>query len=1011
MKTRLILPLFILSLQTIEAQNKTMPQKTEPKSNMSIDQRMQNEKDALDKRREEKAKFPTKYIDPLNAVIRKLPNGLTFYLSVNKDEPRVQTYIAVKAGSKFDPSDNTGLAHYLEHMMFKGTHKYGTSNWEAEKALLDKISALYEKHKAEKDPEKKKAIYQEIDKASFEASKLAIPNEYDKMISSLGAKGTNAYTSNDQTVYVNDIPANELEKWMMVESERFQTLVLRLFHTELEAVYEEYNISQDNDRRWAYANLMKALYPNHPYGTQTTIGEGEHLKNPSMVNIHNYFNKYYVPNNIAICISGDIDVEQTTLLIEKYFSDWKSKDIKPFVQPTLPPIKAPIAVENFGPQDEFVFVGYRMPAANNKENLKLKMIDRILSNGSAGLIDLDIMQKQKLLSASSSYHLMHDHSIHALYGKPRAGQSLDEVRNILLEEIQKLKKGDFEDWMVFAAMNDIKVEFLKSLEANRNRAGAFVEAFTLNYEWKDYISQLDDMREITKADLVAFANKHYGNNYAVSYKRKGENNKPKVNKPKITPIVLNRDSSSGFAKNFFTVKSKDIDPVFIDLSANMMNHKFNPMTDVYYIPNQDNDLARYTMIYDGGLDNDLMYGLAGEYLKYLGTGKLTAEEFKKELFKLGLTVSYNVTRDRTTFSIFGLDENIDQGIELLKEHIATCKPDQKAFEEMVKDLIKQRQNAKTDKGVILRNMTNYAKFGPINPSTNIISEETLKSMNAEGFMRAIHGFAMMPVKIFFYGKKDIRQLFRGDVGSVQSVFSKPTNGAEQRMDNTYIPPIPNAIQYKAQENTGKQVLFYNYPGMVQAQIMLVSKGEPLNPANLSGSTLFADYFGGGLSSIVFQEIREQKAIAYSAYAAFTTPERKNDNHFLQAFVGTQSDKMETAMTEMLKLLNKMPRVEKQYENARNSTIKQIASDRITKENIFWRNEALKKMGFEKDFREAVYNEIKSTDIDKFEKFFNANIANKNFTYVILGDKTKINFEALKKVGEVKEMTPLEVFAY
>ena len=249
--------------------------------------------------------------DPYHARIYTLDNGLKVYLSVNRDEPRVQTYIGVKAGSSYDPAETTGLAHYLEHMMFKGTGKIGALDWETEQAMIEEISELYEQHKATDDTNEKKAIYAKIDSISYQAAKMVAANEYDKLMSTLGAKGTNAYTSNERTVYMNDIPANELEKWLMVESERFSQLVLRLFHTELETVYEEFNMGQDQDGRQAYQALYKNLFPGHVYGEQSTIGKPEHLKNPSMVNIHNYFDTYYVPNNMAIAMVGDIDMDET----------------------------------------------------------------------------------------------------------------------------------------------------------------------------------------------------------------------------------------------------------------------------------------------------------------------------------------------------------------------------------------------------------------------------------------------------------------------------------------------------------------------------------------------------------------------------------------------------------------------------------------------------------------------------------------------------------------------------
>ena len=257
--------------------------------------------------------------DPTGLRLYTLKNGLKVYLSQNSDEPKIQTYIAVRAGSNYDPKESTGLAHYLEHMVFKGTDKVGTADWEKEKTYLDKISSLYEQHRNEKNADKKLALYKEIDKVSLEASNYSIANEYDKMTASLGATGTNAYTSFEQTVYTNKIPANEFGKWVDLEAERFSTLVLRLFHTELEAVFEEFNRGQDNDGWKVYFASLDGLFPNHPYGQQTTIGTANHLKNPSLVDINNYFDKYYVPNNMAIVLVGDLEFDATIKKMEDGF--------------------------------------------------------------------------------------------------------------------------------------------------------------------------------------------------------------------------------------------------------------------------------------------------------------------------------------------------------------------------------------------------------------------------------------------------------------------------------------------------------------------------------------------------------------------------------------------------------------------------------------------------------------------------------------------------------------------
>ena len=283
--------------------------------------------------------------DPMNVIHYTLDNGLQVFMSVNKDVPRIQTYIAVRVGSKNDPSESTGLSHYLEHLMFKGTNHFGTLDWAKEQEQLKKIEALYEVYNHTTDPAQRKAIYHQIDSVSYEASKYAIPNEYDKMMSMIGAQGTNAFTSNDMTVYQEDIPSNEVERWLKIEGERFANPVFRLFHTELEAVYEEKNMNMANDSRTAYEQLNLALFPNHPYGTQTTIGTIEHLKNPSLTNINKHFNTYYVPNNYCIAMAGDFDPDQVIKLIDKYFGKIQPKYIPDFTYVHEKPIREVKTVE------------------------------------------------------------------------------------------------------------------------------------------------------------------------------------------------------------------------------------------------------------------------------------------------------------------------------------------------------------------------------------------------------------------------------------------------------------------------------------------------------------------------------------------------------------------------------------------------------------------------------------------------------------------------------------------
>ena len=371
-------------------------------------------------------KYETVDGDLMKTRIYTLDNGLKVYLSVNPEKPRIQTYIAVRTGSKNDPAETTGLAHYLEHLMFKGSKQFGTSN---ATAVLDEIEQRYEIYRKLTDPAQRKQAYHEIDSVSQLAAQYFIPNEYDKLMAAIGAQGTNAFTNNDVTCYTEDIPSNEIENWAKIQSDRFQNMVIRGFHTELEAVYEEYNIylTDDGDKVWSA--LGKLLTPTHPYGTQTTIGTQEHLKNPSITNIKNYFKKWYVPNNVAVCMAGDFDMDKTIAIIDQYFGQWKpGDDVRQPVFPVQKPLTAPKDTSVIGQQAEEVIVGWLAKKASDAQCDTLNVISSMLTNGKAGLIDINLNQQMKIQGAQAYLQDLQDYSTFLLFGMPKPEQSLEEVR-------------------------------------------------------------------------------------------------------------------------------------------------------------------------------------------------------------------------------------------------------------------------------------------------------------------------------------------------------------------------------------------------------------------------------------------------------------------------------------------------------------------------------------------------------------------------------------------------------
>lgn len=936
--------------------------------------------------------------DPMNTRIYTLDNGLKVYLSVNKDEPRISTLIGVRAGSTSDPAETTGLAHYFEHMMFKGTDEIGTVNWEEEEPLLKEIEDLFEQHRDATDPDIKKKIYHKIDSLSAIAATYVAANEYDKMVSSIGAKRTNAGTSYDYTVYINDIPKNEFEKWLMLESERFSDIVLRLFHTELETVYEEYNMYQDRDGSRANSAMMAALFPNHPYGRQV-IGLAKDLKNPSMKNIYKFAHTFYVPNNMAVALAGDIDFDETIKLVDQYFGQWKSKELPEIKQPVEKPLEGPIVKEVYGPQPENMMLAYRFAGDNSYDDKMVTMIDMILSNSQAGLIDLNLNQQQKVLRAGSYANFMKDYGMQVFYGSPREGQTLEEVKDLLLAELEKVKNGEFEDWMLEAIVNDMRLSEIYRYENNFARVYTYVDAFIKNISLEERLSFIDELEKITKQEIIDFANERYGDNYVVVYKRHGKSdNIVKVEKPELTPVPINREYQSDFYKELTSIEPEEIEPVFLDYDSQIDKKELKPGVDMYYIKNVNNEIFNLNYIIDIGKNHSKKFPLAVNYLPYLGTDKYSPAELQQEFFRLGLSFRVNTGDDRSYVSISGLSKSYEKAIELLEHVINNAKPDQKAYDDYVDGILKKRQDRKKDQSTILYGgLLNYGIYGENSAFTDIIPEEELRNIKPAELTDMIASMTSYKHKIFYYGPANF-------------AFASQTVDEHHKVPEQ-LAALPEEKNYTQLDNKKNEVFLVDYD-MVQANILMVSKSAPFNKELIPPARVFGEYFGGGLSSIVFQEIRESRALAYSAFSTFSVPGEPDKNNVVYGFVGTQADKLETATTALLGLMNDMPEAEKQFELAKESIIKQINTERITKSSIFWNYLSNMERGIDYDIRKDVYDYAQDVSMDQFrDDFFNKYIRGLKYNFMILGNKNSLDKRSLSKIGDVHQLTLEEIFNY
>jgi predicted Zn-dependent peptidase len=943
---------------------------------------------------EKEYKYETAADDPLNARIYTLNNGLKVYLTDYEDAPRIQTYIAVRAGSKNDPADATGLAHYLEHMVFKGTTELGTANWQKEQEELAKIEALYEKYRGTSDEAMRKKIYHQIDSVSGVAATYAIANEYDKLLTAIGAKGTNAYTWVDQTVYTNDIPSNQMERWLELEADRFREMVPRLFHTELEAVYEEKNRSLDSDGRKVAEVINTELFPTHQYGTQTTIGTIEHLKNPSITAIKNYFDAYYVPNNMAIAMSGDIDFDKTIRLIDQYWGASQQKPVPAFTVAQEQPIQKPIVKEVLGPDAENVSIAYRTPGINTKDALVVQMISNLLYNGSAGLIDLNLNQQQKVLQSYAYDTPMKDYGTFRLTGMPREGQSLDQVRDLLLAQLNKIKKGEFEEELIQAVVNNDKINTMKAYEDNGNRADAFVTAFIYEMPWQKFVSRPIEFAQITKQDVIQVANKYFNDNYVLVYKRNGKDaNALKVEKPAITPVEVNRDTQSEYYKTFLAKEVEPLQPVFLDYTKDIKEAKLKSNIPLLYTHNNDNGLFQLYYILDMGTNNDQKLGMAVSYLKYLGTDKYTAEELQKEFFKLGTSFDVFSSGDQVYVSLTGLDENFEHGLNLFESVLANAKPNQQALNDMVAGILKARQDAKLNKGVILQQaMVNYAKYGPKNPFNTLLSEKELKAVKPQELVNIIKSIPTYEHRVLYYGPRETDNL----VAALNTGHNVPAT----------LKPVPAEKVYAEIDFKEPTVYWADY-NMVQAEMLFLSKSVPYSKDIIPVVRLYNEYMGG----IVFQDLRESKALAYSTYSFYAPASKKERSNYLQSYIGAQADKLSEAMAGMQALLTDMPLADANFQNAVASLQNSISTERITKSGILFDYERAKRLGLNYDIRQDVYQSANSMTFDQLKEFQQKYVKGQPQAILVIGSKDKLNFKELEKYGKVKQLTLKELFGY
>ncbi len=933
--------------------------------------------------------------DPMRVHLYQLDNGLLVCLSQNHEEPRFYAEIAVRAGSKHDPPEATGIAHYLEHMLFKGTGKLGVLDFEHERPHLDRIVDLYEEHFSQSDPEKRREIYTLINREAQLAAKFAIPNEIDKLYTAMGAKGLNAHTWKEETVYKVDLPANRLIHWAKIEAERFSNPVFRLFQTELETVYEEKNRSMDDKRRMIRKAVAEQLYKVHPY-RNTTLGTVEHLKNPSLKRMYEFYRTYYVPNNMAILISGDIDIEKTIDLIDAEFSIWRKGKLPRAGRWKEDRIEQVERVEVSYEGEEYVLLAFRTAPRNHKDAETLQVLDMILDNSVAGLINLNLNQRQMVRQAGSYPWLHNDYGAQYLWGVPKEGQSLREVEELLIDQVELLKEGRFDDWIIPAIITDFKKNHKKKLEANGSRVGLMRDAFLSHEDWKHAVGTLQRMEKLEKEDIVQAAKEYFSKGYVAGYRRDGQPDLPDIEKPPLDKIEIDPARHSAFFDSLIRMPYQEIEPVFVVPGRDYEIRELRPGIKVYYAENPLNDLFSFSLSVDLGSLGERRLNVARKYLDKSGTARLSPDELKKEWYKLGTDFIIQVGDHETTVTIAGLDENFGASLALLMEFLQRPAAEDAVLEELVRIILKERADAQKDNRTISRALYQYNRWDDQSYFRRIPSNAELQELRGPELHGLIGGLLSYEHSLSYTGSLTLNEL----LDHLEQSY---------RMEGELQPPPPYQV-LKTRRPAANKTYFFDKE-MAQALVRIESGDGPYEEGLRPFIQLFNEYFAGGMAGVVFQELREARALAYSAGARYIHGKRKAEPGLMVGAVGCQADKTMEAVKVFLDLIDHPPVSEERFEAARQALLNDYRTSRLGFRQVLAAVRTWERQEVPIDPRVMRFEELQRSSMEAMLAFHRNHIQNRPRLISIVGDRSKIDLEDLSRHGSIVEVNLKDIFGF
>ncbi len=918
--------------------------------------------------------------DPTKTTIHRLSNGMTVYISPDKQEPSVVAHIAVRAGGAQDPQISTGLAHYLEHMLFKGTSKLGTLDYQQEKPHLDKIAVLYaELRKPGSDRDR---VLKDIDAETQKAAAYAVPNELDQLYSRMGVSGLNAYTNNDATVYVSEIPKNRMAQWARVESQRYADPVFRLFWPELEAVYEEKNRSLDNPGRRSHEAFMKALFPRHGYGWSSVLGESEHLKSPAYGDMLEFFNRYYTPGNMAILLSGDVDASVLPVL-EREFAAFKRPAGDALAPGDQPALAKRTEVEVLVPSEEGILLGWPLVAATHTDRLAIEVMDLLLLDGQSGMLSRDLLITQKVADAGCNPTFLREAGYYELTADALAGQNHADLEALLLGLVGKLQRGEFTDADLATAILTADMQRQQIVESNAGRMALMEQSFIVGQSWPDVVSHVERMKQLTKADIQRVAKQYLTKNFLVVKKVKGQATPPKITKPGITAVKLDPSRQGTFAKSILEMPFQPIEPVAI-VEAKDYERGTLPTGELVSVKNQRNGLFSVTYEYNFGRRDDRLACLALEVLKVSGAGKRSADQVARQLHQTGLSIDVACSKNETSISLSGLDRNLEPGMALLREWLADPAIEDATIKARVATALTERANSIANPQVIAGAQQQYAQMGNESEFLVVATNKQLQAVTAAPLKKLLRNFLTLKHRTAYFGPRAHKDVAAAITLGDGKLAGRPARVTRFRK--------PGAVFATDQETA-------------QTHVWAVWPRKPATEADHAAGTVFSVY----ASTLLYQEVREARGLAYTVYGGFSTGQLKADDSSVLAYVGTQADKADEALAAVLATL-RIPVDDKRLETARetiaqNHRVARVPPRAVASFVYSWADEGLKT-----DPRAVRTERALTTNKAGLEKWIAAALA-KQVIVSITGNRKTLDEAKLKKLAPVTWVPVAKLFGY